>query len=124
VALEGAQDLAADVVVRVTVVAHVEVGEVLVLHPLLVDHGAADPLEERPRLGLVADLERGLEGVRGLPVAVLAEEREAETLEGVAVAAVQRQGLAGGRLRPRPVPGLQRQPRRSGACRAPAAPPP
>ena len=119
VALQGAQDLAAHVLVLVAVVAHVEVGELLLGHARARRPGPCwMRVEQRPRVRVVADLEGGAQRLRGLAVAVLAHERVAQPLPGLGVARVDGQGRARRRLRARPVAGLQRRPCMSAEPRA------
>ena len=107
VALQRAQDLASHRVVGVAVVAHVEMGELLLRHAPLVVHPLADAGQQRAGGVVVPDVQGGLDRVRRLRVAVLAHERVAEAEERVAVARLERQRGAGGGLRARPVLGLQ-----------------
>src|SRR5438093_9794866 len=101
--LERAQDLAPDVLMLLPVVSNVEVGQVTLRHPALVGHALRHAIEQGLRVSVRADPDRGAQRFRGLRVTVLADERVAQSVPGVAVASFTRDGGSRGRLGARPV---------------------
>ena len=109
VPIEDPQDLAADVLVRVSVVAHVEMGEAR-----LVERGfralvAPEPLQERAGLGVGVLVEESGEELDGLARAVLADEGVGQAAGRLRVGSGAGQQVARRALRGRPVARLEPQ---------------
>ena len=107
VPIEDPEDLAADVLVRVSVVAHVEVGEARLVEGGLRALVAPEPLQERAGLRVGVPVEEGGEDVDGLARAVLADERVGQAAGRLRVGRGAGQEVARRALRGSPVARLE-----------------
>ena len=109
VMLEGQHDLAADALVRLAVVAHVEVGDVALGHAALVGEAFLEALHDGARVAVLADVQRRAQGLHGVAAPVFAHEREPQALPAVEAPRLEGDHGARGRLRRGPVRGLEGQ---------------
>ena len=107
VPIEDPEDLTADVLVRVSVVAHVEVGEARLVEGAFRALVALEPLQERARLRVGVPVEEGGEDVDGLARAVLADERVGQAPGRLRVGRGAGREIARRALRGGPVAGLE-----------------